>query len=450
MALDYTSLFEDLGGFIKAADQLHASAAGTGSPVPHLPNLLTEILNTLASNNSDHIVDNVATQFASISSSFSGQAAALADRCDQRLIDRDTVINELLATNQGSLEEIVAQLIRDMNGSSNQTVNQSVVTVGSAVAASGNVGNGTLLMTKVLDGAASPDPNNGVSPHLDYKGIDSELVVPSDIITLTCTSDADSGSAEGQEAFRIEGKLPWDSLYDHKSEGSGAAVTILTDNASSLVANPSLESWNVDGTPVSWDVDLGVAGSDFVPDYDSANIYRGNAALKFNNAGDVTLSQTLPNTLLTANRQYRLSLAYKTAAVSAGTLYFEVYSPSQPSLFSTQRIEQLFTVSTTNPYQILSALITMPDAIPDDLVFRLRNVDITGELWVDSLAMSSVSYVGGIGYNLIAGSTPFVRGDRFSATHSNAEGVIQRFFRRKYRAQLPSSGTPTISDSVAT
>lgn len=449
--MDYQALFEDLGAFIKAIDEIHDTATGNNAPVPHLPNLLSNINSVLNSNSTDHILDGVNTTFTGISDSMSGYASVLSEKCDERLLDRETVLNQLLSANSASVDEVLYELIRAMVRD-NETVGSSTVTLGVPSADVSNTGNGTVYTTKILDGVSAP--GSSFAPHPKYKGVNSQLAVPSETVTITCETDSDSGGVpDGEERFLIEGQLAWDGAFDWKSEGSGESVTISTDNATTIVANKDWEAWNSDGTPVSWTVTTGTSGTDYAPDYTDANVFRGNASLKkIGTGGNILFEQTVFNNFLTPNRQYRMSLAWKASSVSAGTLKFELYSPSNPSMFSSETLTKTFSGSETTNYAILTNLIMLPSSLPDDLVWRLSTTSIDGDLWIDAITFAPVNYVGGIGYNIIAGSTSFIEGDRFSVTQTNSEGLFQRFFRRKYGVQLPSLAPTanTIKDSWAT
>ena len=69
---------------------------------------------------------------------------------------------------------------------------------------------------------------------------------------------------------------------------------------------------------------------------------------------------------------------------------------------------------------------------------------------MDDVAFGPVTYGAGAGVVAVRGSTPFVRNDRFTVSVANTEGIVQAFFRRVFGVQLPSDGSPTIADSVAT
>lgn len=97
--------------------------------------------------------------------------------------------------------------------------------------------------------------------------------------------------------------------------------------------------------------------------------------------------------------------------------------------------------------------VTMPLAIPANfkLVVKWTGTPTNAKnLYIDDLTAKSVNYGGGLGLAVVRGSTPWVRGDKFTFAVTNTEGVIQRAFRRMFGRQLPSSASPNIADALAT
>jgi hypothetical protein len=97
--------------------------------------------------------------------------------------------------------------------------------------------------------------------------------------------------------------------------------------------------------------------------------------------------------------------------------------------------------------------INTPTILPAD--WKLV-VEVTGTLtnavavYVDSLALEAVTYHGGVGLVVVAGQTRWISGDRTTFTVANDQaGKFQEFFRKRYKVQLPSSGSPNISDALA-
>lgn len=446
MAIDYTKLFSDIGTFIKAVDQLRDTAVGSASPKPDLLALRDNILDTMNTNNTDYSVEGINALFENISGGMSSYASSVAQKVSERLSDRISVRNQLFVGEDADVAGILYELIRDMKANS-QTVNKSVLTVGSPAAVAGNTGTGTVLLTKVLDGAAAPSP--GLTAHPDYKNVDSELSVPSELVSVTCIGDSDQNAyPTGEELMEIRGQDSPSGPFGYQSEGSGITTNLRTDNAHAVLANRNFEVYDSTGAPESWDIIAGTLGVDFFANYDTANVFRGNASLEIAGPADITLHQDILKQLLIPNRMYRLSFQLKATGNTTGSVIVELYSPTNPSLFSGTTI----TVSsiTNGSFTTHTTASAMPANLPDDIVLRIRTSSADGTLWIDSMSLAPVTYAAGVGYSVLAGATAFSVGDRFTMTHTATEGVVQRFFRRMYGIQLPSDASPSILDSVAT
>lgn len=424
MAINYTTLFTDIGAIINGVDRMRVIATDADTTGQNLGGDLQEHFNRVADN-------------------ASSRAGDIAQLVNERLLDRVTVVDELLSVDSASVEEIVQELIRDMDANA-QTVKASNGSLTSLVADGRNTGDGSISSTTVLDGYSPPA--SGYPPNLLYKSELSELFTPTASVVFTCIRDVDSGTAAGEEVFRAEGGIAGDSPFDWKHEGSGEVVEIATDNADNTLANRNWDSWNDDNTAPSWTATTGVAGTDFLPDYDASNVFRGVASLKLQN-GDVLLEQPLLRNFLRPNRQYCMGFTWKAAAANGGEVKLEIVSPSTG--FVSTAVSVPFASSTTSAFTRYTALVMMPANIPDDLVFQLSKTGTSGEVWIDSMSFAPVNYIGGIGYNIFAGADNFSVADRFTVVHDNTEGIFQRFFRRWFNVQLPSDNSPAISDSLA-
>lgn len=99
--------------------------------------------------------------------------------------------------------------------------------------------------------------------------------------------------------------------------------------------------------------------------------------------------------------------------------------------------------------------INMPRDVPTDmdLVIEWSGTPTTAKaLYIDSLACGPVTYVGGQGVCVVAGSTPWAKNDRGTMTIAQDEaGIINRFMTEAFGVQLPSSttGAETILDTLA-
>ena len=95
----------------------------------------------------------------------------------------------------------------------------------------------------------------------------------------------------------------------------------------------------------------------------------------------------------------------------------------------------------------------MPTDIPSDLklVVKVTGTDTaTARVLIDNIAFGPVTYFGGTHVVLSSGTDKWLVGDKVTWTVANNNaGVIQTFFRKAFRLQLPSSASPTIADSLA-
>ena len=338
------------------------------------------------------------------------------------------------------LDGVVKQLVTD-----GETVNQSVVTVpASSNPDTGASGNGVLLMDKVLDGVTPPAIDH--RPQLSYLDWDSELAY-NETMVFECTSDSQgSGTAEGAELFTWRGDTLKRNLDHVDPGGSGVIGSIPVLNAYEYVSNRSFETWVNTNTPISWDIDSGVPGTDIIQETALAEVYRGLAALRFD--GNAKIYQTQLVTRLRPNKRYCLAAWIKGSGTGDLTIQFE--SPNTglyvPAASEKIEISGAFNAS----YTLYHFYLTMPSEIPFDLRLTVESANWNAEVWVDSIAFGEVSYGGGVSAVLVAGSSRFVQGDQFTVSVTNDEaGTIQSYFRNKYNLQLPSSGTPTILDSLA-
>lgn len=394
--------------------------------------------------------------YAGVQQGVIGFRTSLAGFIDTTLLDRDTVLEQLgvLDADLNSvLPALHAQMILDA-----QTINRSTVTLGSSTAVAGNVGNGTVLTTKVLDGVNPP--LQGALAWMQYNGLNSELAFTSEIMALTCTADSQrDGTAEGAEQFSWTGGVPIQQL-DWQTEGSGQGPTVTVANGAALVSDGDFENWSTN-TPSNWTIDNGVAGTHIFQETGAANIHRGLSSMRFLGTGAqaiIGVSQAVSPATVQAKRMYNVSVRIKASGVPAAGTIQVLFSGTGYTASSTEKVEILAASFPTAAFTAAGSLqnffISMPSIIPSNwkLVVQITGTLSAGtSVYFDSLALKEVEYHGGVGAVVVAGSTRFIAGDKitFTVTNNNA-GVFGTFFRRWYSFQLPSSGAPTIADALAT
>ncbi len=456
MALSYTDIFADAGKYIKALNEIRDSATDAVGAKPALGDLLEEIRIQLTTTGVSNILEGTETLFDGFRDAFTGISSTLGDKTTERLTDRDTVVNELLGTPQdsdtaGILNELANQMLRD-----SESIDRSTITIGAPIPLTGNVGDGTVLTTKILDGITSP--GSGATPQDYYRGLNSELAVPNEDMSLTCSADSGSdGLTPGTESFQIEGQPALVSgVYGWRSEGSGENVSISTLNAVSIIVNRDFETASGDVFS-NWTITSGAASTEIIQETTPAEVFRGLSALSMVGTGtDATIRQAVSNGLINANGAYFLSVAVKGDATANGTLTIKFVSDSGGyTATAAETIElnstALQAIGGGYAIQSLSLPWVVPSSLPSDLEIEISYAGgSAGTIRVDSLAFGPVTYANGVGFSVLAGPVDFVRGDRFSVNVLNSEKVFQEYFRREYKIQYPSSLAPTILDSLAT
>ena len=454
---NYLDIFEDVGEFIEAIDQLRATCTGDASAGLDLTDNLSEINAELAGNGRYDVLSGVQELFDALRDSIIQQCeAGLGSFVTKRLLHRTTVLEKLPVASNAGIQEVLAAIIRDMSDvGTPQTVDRSTVTVGSIT--DDSAGSGNVVVSKVLDGASSPGAGFAANP--EYVGLNSELCVTSETMKLTCIRDADTdGVPSGEEIFRWEGGVKNRSKLDWRTEGSGIGPEVPTLNASQIVLNKDFEVFTTTNQPDNWDRDTGTLGTHIFES--SSSPFRGTKYLKLTGDGSlaaIQLSQTILTGLVPL-RRYALAVMVKgEASTTNGTLTIQFESPSGGySAGSSEKVSLDATaLSAQTTFDIEYFFINMPAVIPSDMELVIK---VTGTLTnaksvhIDSLAFGPVSWHGGVNLFVYAGSTEYRRGDRFSWTIANDDaGTFQRFFRKFYGVQLPSAAAAaeTIDDALA-
>lgn len=458
MAFNYDTspngAFIQLGKCAKYYNQFTSDAASLDSYSAALLNSFQ----AMTSGQPDIMVEGIATSFNDYKNANITRKALLKNLALVRLRDQTTVLNEIGAINTSS-DEIFQKLILQMIADG-KTINRSTVTLGSVTAGGSNVGNGTVLTTKTLDGYSSPG-SGAVGVYAacrSYKGVSSELCVPSETMRLVVIADSFSdGAAEGGEAIKWTGLLA-DVADGLGSEGSGEIATIqpIHTNGLNVLANADFETFSTTDKPDKWTIYAGTAGTHILEEPATADVYHGSKALVF--AGDgalasIELRQAISTSQVTANRLYCFSARVKaSAAVAAGTLTIQLrgtgYTPG-----ASEKIT-IAPGSLPTAYTLYSFWVLMPATVPSDFGIQLQwsgTPTNAKKVWIDDLALAPAVYGGGLAVAAVRGSSPFARGDSFSFTVANNDaGVFQKFFRQTYGYQLPSSGAPAISDTLVT
>lgn len=466
---DYTDLFTALGRLVKSINEIREMATGStvsGTPRPNLPDLLYDGTDGVAVNFADveryDVIDELVDVFEGFQDGAARWADTLAAFGDRLFSNRPEVVEKLPGLQNTDVQSILAEIIKDMNANS-KTIAQNVVALGSETYVTGNNGDGLVVSTLYLDGVTPPSP--GYLAHEDYNDVKTELILPETML-LECVADSQTdGLPEGEETFEVRGGLSSGAKFGWRTEGSGVRKRIQTLNSSQIVANKDWELWSSDA-PSGWTVETGTAGTHIVQESNASNVLRGSSSLKLVGDGslaEIKLSQAISQGLLVPNRMYCLAIYVKgNASLAQGSLTVQFESPSGAyTASSTQTggvaeriVMNAAALQGQTSYGLEHYFIIAPAIIPEDLklAILLNGTPTNAQpIYLDSLAFGPVDYVNGFGIGIVAGADPWLRRDRIEKPVANvSSGIFQEYFRRQYSLQLPSSGSPSIADSLAT
>lgn len=451
MAINWDNLFEEIGKELKLLNQLRQAALGGGSSQPDLPARTSDIVGVYEGNSNGGLIGTLVATSDSFRSTMTGAATALAARIEARIRDRSVVDELFFGTNNVSSAALMLELYRQMVADS-ESVDDS--TVAATVTADLLEGNGTLIVDTTLDGYQAPIAGGIANPL--WAGELSELAW-TEVQEVRCLTDSYSGGSEGSESFRWVGYPKQNDKFSWKQHGSGAGPSLSPVNGANKLSNGDFESFT-SNAPTSWTLGAGMtAGTHVEEATDTADVYRGSSALAILGTGALAthqLTQSLSGLSLQPLRRYVITAAVRSdiGALDDGTLTIELTGTGY-SAGSSEKIT-IAPGDYDSSWEIKSAFLNLPRQIPSDLAFSIK---VTGtmtnakSIWIDDVTLSPVRYHGGICAAIVAGPSPFVKGDRFTIdVTNNGGGVFQEFFRRWFGVQLPSSGSPTQANALAT
>jgi len=375
--------------------------------------------------------EGVAAYYEGLRDSVSGFRQSLAGFADRRLLDLETVTRPLGLQPGAGIEETLLALRKAMRDDA-QTVRSCLCDASAVSYNAANRGDGRVYLTQTLDGFNAP-VNGGIADW-SYDGKASELMVPGETMTLECVADSVmDGLAEGGEAWRWSG-APDHGPLDVRTEGSGEGPGILTANQGyNLLQNGALDSWSDVSHASGW---TNASGS---PQRLNGIVISEPYAAGF--GAPCVMRQAVPTGTLQGRRRYWLGFsAYSTAAQPGARVELSLqgtgFAPGAQASIDGSTL-------TGAVFHHAGAFVTVPSPAPADMVVELRIVNPSAGIWVDELALTPAVYHGGIGVAVQRGQTVWQRGDRATWTVSNGQqGLFQDFFRRWFRAQLPSVAGP--------
>ncbi len=445
MAINYTTKMEELGKLVKFVNSFAVLEDTT------LPADLAEILTqygtaNTGTTNTQNMVSGLTDAFTNLGGAVGSMRTTLAGYATPTLTDYDTVVSQLVGLASQDISSTLLAIYQDMLDNS-QTVVRSVVTLGTVTAASGNIGNGTILLDKQLDGYNSPIAGGLTNPR--YVGVDSELApAPSTAHAFICTGDSYGASGgttvAGGETFSWSDGVAF-SPFSQYPEGAGAGPGLTAAGGNSATANGFFSTFS-NNVPSGWTLVGGVAGTNVLQDT-SVVFGTNTSSLKFqgaNNVATIAVSADASPGILTPRRRYCVSFyAKRTGPGTSGVL-----TAGFTGTGYFQAPEEQITVGTIPlVWTLYSFFITAPAALPEDFAFQLaitHTLDNSTYINLANVFVVPVTYFSGFSATPIGGSVPFAALDKFTATVSNdGAGLFQEFFRVLYAFQLPSLPSST-------
>lgn len=386
----------------------------------------------------------------------------------------DMVDDDLVSTNGGGLisktnKEAIRELIRQMDAGSS-TIDGTTITIGSVTAVSGNVGNGTIVLSAVASTENAIDV-------VHYPSVLTELV------RARCVADEYSETADANsETFYITGQRSEARLHDEWPKGSGITHYVNTVSSSfsggkkpglNVLRNSNYEAFT-SNVPDFWTIVTGSAGSTVD---DIATPFTGSTALKFVGDGSTTckISQSLNSTggtlgTIKPDTPYTISFAVRTngGSLTGGNLRVSLQDGSGNIMNASdanRKCEISIAYNTvgalTATYQLKTVACMTPLHLPKGAKFVVEtNTAFNSgvELYIDDVVLAQMHrpVPGGLAMQMIPGSTAFASDDEFTVqVTNNNEGKFAREFDRFFNTArlgyaLPSnySNGESIADSL--
>jgi hypothetical protein len=417
MAINYTDTFTKLGTFIAEANlalsRQTSQAMGSGVGADRILDQF---------NNNREWVTGVLPLFISNWSSYRSLVTGINRLAGEFLVQ--SLRNELNYAGSASAG-LVSRLSEQMRVES-QSVKVNACTATKAVVS--KVGNGELYVS-TLTGYGS-ETNQGLIP---------------EVVSVVCT---DSITSSGAERFSLTGYARTTAEDGHSAPGSGSAPALGSVATSSLLLNGSLDSFTSD-LPNGWTLANGAATTNVLKNTTDLHAFTSSLELKSSGVATIRLEQP---TTLTNRKVYCISVWLKRSGgawASGSTLTIKVGGTGWSVNVFSAGPETLSSSAFTSHVVFFST----PDNLPSDVKVTVEWTSATGNvgksIYVSGLFLSVPVKHAGVHYAVTRGDVPFLIGDSFTCTTTNArDGKFQDWFTRFYGVQLPSSATPTVSDAL--
>ena len=358
---------------------------------------------------------------------------------------------------------ILQDLQQSLSAPSNDTGTIVPLLVGDMILNSQTVQKNTVAALNITSGVLSTNIGTGILSGFQNtsNGIPDERIIV-EYVVFNCTSDQFSGTNPGGESFSIQG-YPSQSYYVanyNRGNGSGTPISVANESGVSLLTNGDFDDASTLPYPNNWNVSAGAS----LCNLSSSVVHpaTGGYSLQLSGDGSTTLfalSQNLPQGSLSTHSVFAVGFwARKGGTVTSGSNI--TFNVSGTNYNTTTNTLDPSTLTTT--FQYYKFTFALQSYIPANLNLSISwmNANAAGGsaiVYIDDAFVVAPTYFGNVGYWLTRGNVdfeaadpPLATGDSFGVlTSNNFAGVFQTFFGLAYNVALPSSGSPSISDTLA-
>lgn len=440
MAINHTTLFTKIAKLIKKGNSL-ATLNGTTLPAD-----LQEIVNAYGTTltgvtTSQAPIEGINAEYAALMNAVTSIRLAILSYSDRTVSDYDTVLSQIAGFSGAGLGGILYYLIVDFYEQS-QTVESSVVTVGTPTANARNIGDGQVLVDASLDGYNPP--LLGAFAHPLYWKVLSELAPASTSHVFQCVSSTyGTSQSPGGESFT------WTDGFDFGEasgfgDNAGPGPGLTAARGLDLLGYGSFESWS-SSAPTGWTIENGTAGTHVVQE--TGTVYIGDSCLSFEGDGSqeiIRISRGISDGLLQPLRKYCVSMRVRRVDTVPTSGTFDAHFVADGDYTTATGSESLYipVENLSTEWELRHFYWTTPANLQTGVRFVL-GIDETmtagTRILVDDINFVPVVFHGGVSAVVVPGRTAFGIGDRLYCTVTSVEKVIQKFCRTHWKIQLPST-----------
>lgn len=386
---------------------------------------------------------------------------SIAEATINRMVYRDAprIFQTLTSTN---LEDSIKEVIRQMEVAGASVRAQTITLTNGAFTGTGNG----------IINSSSRRPLDGLVQENAFD----------EAVLFTCTSDSYIGGATaGQEGFSVTGEGQQSDLFAFDWPLGSDASTFVSaidggsDNSGgNLLTNSDFETFSAN-VPSNWTLVTGAGGTNVFEE--TSIVFDGSKSLRITGDGSSTLTsltQTFDNSSFTSGvldelLQYSFNVWVRRdgTAAAAGVLTIDLIDGNNVVVNDANGTANSFTIdltALTTSFVSYTGVFRTPAilATTNKIRMRLTTALTNGRsVYIDraSLGEMTLLYTGGPYTAVHSGAANFVQGDYGTLTVANSRGaagtldtfhtLIDRLVGLRERdLLLPSSSTPTISDSA--